>query len=131
MINVRETEIRTELLEIVIEAYRVANDLKNSPVKLKARLVDKAFMVSAQIANAFTALQDDYFETEIQLALDGIDSISDDLIKLETDPTTAKIDFQPFRLILKHEKLELQALLAPSHINDIETLSPKLEKVCI
>ena len=65
MINVRETEIRSESLEIVMEAYKVANNLPDSSINFKSKLVDKAFMVSSRIANAFIALEDHHFETEI------------------------------------------------------------------
>jgi len=131
MINVRETEIRSESLEIVMEAYKVANNLPDSSINFKSKLVDKAFMVSSRIANAFIALEDDHFETEIMLALEGIVSINNDLSQLQIGPPFAKIDLQPFQLLLKNEKIELQELLAASKTNNVDTLTPKLEKVCI
>ena len=131
MINVRETEIRSESLEIVMEAYKVANNLQDSSTNYKGKLVDKAFMVSSRIANAFIALEDDHFETEIRLALEGIASINNDLNQLQIGPPLAKIDLQPFQLLLKNEKTELQSLLAASKANNADILSPKLGKVCI
>ena len=76
MINIRETEIRNESLEIVVETYRVANLITDASKQLlRTKLVDSAFMVSASIAKAFIALQNDEFEADLAHALRGIDSL--------------------------------------------------------
>jgi hypothetical protein len=132
MINLRETEIRNESLEIVIETYRVANLIKDpSKQSLRTQLVDSAFMVSSSVAKAFIALQNDEFEGELAQALSAIVSIMEYLHKIETELLVDKIECQPLRIILGSEQQELQQLLAASQTNSSYTLSPKLEKACI
>ena len=132
MINLRETEIRNESLEIVIETYRVANLITDSSRQsLRTQLVDGAFMVSSSIAKAFIALQNDDFEADLGHALTGIDSLLDSLQEIEAELLLDAIECQPLRIILGSEQQELQQLLAASQTNNSYTLSPKLEKACI
>jgi hypothetical protein len=132
MINLRETEIRNESLEIVVETYRVANLITDSSKQsLRTQLVDDAFMVSSSIAKAFIALQNDDFETDLAHALKGIDSLLESLQKVESESLLDLGECQPLRIILGSEQQELQQLLAASQTNSSYTLSPKLEKVCI
>jgi hypothetical protein len=132
MINLRETEIRNESLEIVIETYRVANLITDpSKQSLRTQLVDSAFMVSSSVAKAFIALQNDEFEGELAQALSAIVSVMEYLHKIETELLVDKIECQPLRIILGSEQQELQQLLAASQTNNSYTLSPKLERACI
>ena len=132
MINLRETEIRNESLEIVVETYRVANLITDSTKQpLRTKLVDGAFMVSASIAKAFIALQNDEFEAELAHALRGIDSLLESLNNIESESLIDFEECQPLRIILGSEQQELQQLLAASQTNNAYTLSPKLEKACI
>jgi hypothetical protein len=74
MINLRETEIRNESLELVVETYRIANLITDQGKQdIRMKLIDCAFMVSSSIAKAFIALQDDQFESDMAQALKGID----------------------------------------------------------
>lgn len=132
MINLRETEIRDESLEIVVETYRVANLITDSSKQpLRTKLVDGAFMVSASIAKAFIALQDDQFEADLVHALEGINSLLQSLHNIEVESLLEVVECQPLRIILGSEQQELQQLLAASQTNNSYTLSPKLEKACI
>ncbi len=132
MINLRETEIRNESLEIVVETYRVANLITDSTKQsLRTKLVDGAFMVSASIAKAFIALQNDQFEADLADALEGIDYLLQSLQKIEVGSLLKVEECQPLRIILGSEQQELQQLLAASQTNSSYTLSPKLEKACI
>lgn len=132
MINLRETEIRNESLEIVVETYRVANLIIDASKQfLRIQLVDSAFMVSASIAKAFVALQDDQFEADLAHALRGIDSLLESLLKIEAESLIDLEECQPLRIILGSEQQELQQLLAASQTYNSYTLSPKLEKACI
>ena len=132
MINLRETEIRNESLEIVIETYRVANLITDASKQwLRIKLVDCAFLVSSSIAKAFIALQDEQFEVDIEHALKGIDSLQDYLLEIESEKLLEVQELQPLRFILGTEQLELQQLLSSSHANNSYTLLPKLERVCI
>jgi hypothetical protein len=132
MINLRETEIRNESLEIVVETYRVANLITDSSKQsLRTKLVDAAFMVSASIAKAFIALQNDQFEADIAHALKEIDSLLESLHKIEAESLLDVEECQPLRIILGSEQQELWQLLAASQTNNSFTLSPKLEKACI
>ena len=132
MINLRETEIRNESLEIVVETYRVANLITDSSKQsLRTKLVDGAFMVSASIAKAFIALQNDQFEADLADALEGIDSLLESLNNIESESLIDFEECQPLRIILGSEQQELQQLLAASQTNNAYTISPKLEKACI
>ena len=132
MINLRETEIRNESLEIVVETYRVANLITDSSKQsLRTQLVDCAFMVSSSIAKAFIALQNDDFEADLAQALAGIDILLEYLHQIESEKLLDLGECQPLRIILGSEKQELQQLLAASQTNNAYTLSPKLEKACI
>ena len=132
MINLRETEIRNESLEIVVETYRVANLITDSSKQsLRTQLVDCAFMVSSSIAKAFIALQNDDFETDLAQALAGIDILLEYLHQIEYEKLLDLGECQPLRIILGSEKQELQQLLAASQTNNSYTISPKLEKACI
>ena len=132
MINLRETEIRNESLEIVVETYRVANLITDSSKQsLRTQLVDRAFMVSSSIAKAFIALQNDDFEADLAQALAGIDILLEYLHQIESEKLLDLVECQPLRIILGSEQQELQQLLAASQSNNSYTLSPKLEKACI
>ena len=132
MINLRETEIRNESLEIVVETYSVANLITDSTKQsLRTKLVDGAFMVSASIAKAFIALQNDEFEADLAHALRGIDSLLESLNNIESESLIDFKECQPLRIILGSEQQELQQLLAASQTNNSYTISPKLEKACI
>lgn len=132
MINLRETEIRNESLEIVVETYRVANLITDSSKQsLRTQLVDHAFMVSSSIAKAFIALQNDEFEAGLAQALAGIDILLEYLHQIESEKLLDLVECQPLRIILGSEQQELQQLLAASQSNNSYTLSPKLEKACI
>jgi hypothetical protein len=132
MINLRETEIRNESLEIVIETYRVASLITDSSKQLlRTQLVDSAFMVSSCVAKAFIAFQNDEFEADLLRALEGIDAVLGYLDKIEFDLLLDKIECQPLRIILGSEQQELLQLLSASQIDNSYTLSPKLEKACI
>ena len=132
MINLRETEIRNESLEIVVETYRVANLITDSSKQsLRTQLVDRAFMVSSSIAKAFIALQNDDFEADLAQALAGIDILLEYLHQIESEKLLDLVECQPLRIILGSEQQELQQLLASSQSNNSYTLSPKLEKACI
>jgi hypothetical protein len=132
MINLRETEIRNESLEIVVETYRVANLITDaSKQSLRIQLVDCAFLVSSSIAKAFIALQNDEFEANLTHALKGIDSLLESLHKIESESLLDLEECQPLRIILGSEQQELQQLLAASQTSNSYTLSPKLEKACI
>jgi len=132
MINLRETEIRNESLEIVVETYRVANLITDSSKQsLRTQLVDCAFMVSSSIAKAFIALQNDDFEADLAQALAGIDILLEYLHQIEYEKLLDLGECQPLRIILGSEKQELQQLLAASQTNNSYTISPKLEKACI
>lgn len=132
MINLRETEIRNESLEIVIETYRVANLIADpSKHSLRTQLVDCAFLVSSSIAKAFIALQEDEFEADITRALEGINSLIAFLHKIETESLLDKAECQPLRIILGSEQEELLHLLAVSQTNNSYTISPRLERACI
>lgn len=132
MINLRETEIRNESLEIVVETYRVANLITDSSKQsLRTQLVDRAFMVSSSIAKAFIALQNDEFEADLAQALAGIDILLEYLHQIESEKLLDLGECQPLRIILGSEQQELQQLLAASQTNNSYNLSPKLEKACI
>ena len=132
MINLRETEIRNESLELVVETYRLAS-LITDPAKhsLRTKLVDCAFMVSSSIAKAFIALQDEEFEREIAQALNGIETILGYLQEIESENLLAISEVQPLQNILDSEEQELSQLLSTSRINNSYAFSPKLEKACI
>ena len=132
MNNLRESEIRKESLDIVVETYKVANLLKNSTKPaFRAKLVNSAFLVSSSIAKAFISLQNDQIEAEIELALKEIETIRKYLVKIETKTLLAAVDLQPLDLLLDREQAELEELLTVSRILNTDAPSPKLEKVCI
>ena len=132
MNNLRESEIRKESLDIVVETYKVANLLKNSTKPaFRAKLVNSAFLVSSSIAKAFICLQNDQIEAEIELALKEIEKIRKYLVKIETNTLLAVADLQPLDLLLDREQAELDELLTVSRVLNTDAPSPKLEKVCI
>jgi hypothetical protein len=132
MNNLRESEIRKESLDIVVETYRVANMLKTSSKPgFRTKLVDSAFLVSSSIAKAFITLQNEQIESEIELALKEIESIRKCLLKIEKKTLLEKTDLHPLSLLLNREQVELEELLIKSRIINAEAPSPKLEKVCI
>jgi len=132
MINLRETEIRNESLELVVEVYRIANLIDDQERhELRMKLIDCAFMVSSSIAKAFIALQDDQFESDMAHALRGIGSISGYLEEIDAENLLDHTEVQPLRDILDSEGRELLQLLSASQINNSYAFSPKLEKVCI
>jgi len=132
MINLRETEIRNESLELVVETYRLAS-LITDPAKhsLRTKLVDFAFRVSSSIAKAFIALQDEQFEADIAQALNGINTILGYLQEIDSENLLTKSEVQLLRNILDSEEHELSQLLSTSRINHSYAFSPKLEKACI
>ena len=132
MNNLRESEIRKESLDIVVETYRVANLLKTTTKPaFRTKLVDSAFLVSSSIAKAFICLQNEQIEAEIELALKEIGIIRQYLVKIGKKTLLGETDLQPLRLFLDREQDELEALLISSRILNADTPSPKLEKVCI
>ena len=132
MNNLRESEIRKESLDIVVETYRVANLLKNTTKPaFRAKLVNSAFLVSSSIAKAFICLQNERIEAEIELALKEIEIIRKYLIKIEAKTLLAVADLRPLGSLLDREQNELEVLLISSRILNADAPSPKLEKVCI
>lgn len=132
MNNLRESEIRKESLDIVVETYTVANLLKTTTKPaFRTKLVDSAFLVSSSIAKAFISLQNEQIEAEIELALKEIETIRKYLVKIEMKTLLAEADLQPLRLLLEREQGELDELLNVSRILNTDAPSPKLEKVCI
>lgn len=132
MINLRETEIRNESLELVVETYRIANLITDQgKYEIRMKLIDAAFMVSSSIAKAFIALQDDQFESDMAQALRGIDSIWGYLEEIVAESLLDDTEVQPLRDILDSEGRELLQLLSTSQINNSYAFTPKLEKVCI
>ena len=132
MVNLRETEIRSESLEIVVETYQVAS-LIIDPSKqvMRTKLVDCAFQVSSSVAKVFIALQDDEVEENITQALSGIDTLSEYLHEIESGSLLDSAEIQPLRIILGAEKQELLLLLADYLSKNSHTISPKLERACI
>jgi dsDNA-specific endonuclease/ATPase MutS2 len=132
MNNHRESEIRKESLDIVVETYRVANLLKScTKPKFRTQLVDSAFLVSSSIAKAFILLQNEKIEEEIGLALKGINKIRKSLVRIEKKSLLNVSDIRPLKALLDSSLDELEALLAASQIRNIDAPSPKLEKACI
>ena len=132
MNNLRESEIRKESLEIVVETYRIANLLnKSTEPAFRTKLVDSAFLVSSSIANAFNFLPDEKIEVEIELALKEIKAIRKYLLMVEKKTVLGEVEIQPLRLLLDGEQDELDELLMSSRILSAYVPLPKLEKVCI
>ena len=132
MNNLRESEIRKESLDIVVETYRVANLLKPcTKPKFRANLVSSAFLVSSSIAKAFIYLQNDKIEAEIGLALKGINKLRKSLVRIEKKSLLNVSDIQPLKVLLASGLDELEELLTASQMLNIDVPSPKLEKVCI
>ena len=132
MNNLRESEIRKEALDIVVETYRVANLLKPcTKPKFRTNLVDSAFLVSSSIAKAFILLQNDKIEAEIISALKGINKLRKSLVKIEKKSLLNIKDILPLKALLERELDELENLLTASQTLNIDAPSPKLEKACI
>lgn len=130
MINVREPEIRNESLELVVEAHLVANQLLSSDCQtLRAQLLDSAFLVSSNVANAFTALQDVQFEAELEAALTSIATMKEYLEYINANHK--HVNFRNLHNIMEEAQEELESVMADTHRINVDFITPKLEKVCI
>ncbi|MEN8250382.1 MAG: four helix bundle protein [Bacteroidota bacterium] len=132
MEKLRESEIRSESLELVVETYRIMQILPESVEhKFKIDFLNISFLISSQIADAFSALQNDQAEDNVKNALKGINDLSDHLKTLDEEKFTAQKELNEIRHLVSRIQEDLEVFLATLQIIKLDRFSPKLEKTCI
>lgn len=132
MVNNRETEIRDESLNLVVETYRAVNSLPNTINQAtRYRLMDGCFSLSAKIAEVFKPAQNESSELTVTNALKKLIETINRVEKIEK-----KFELDPFIMERLHhllEELRVELLFLLSELREInsETYSPKLAVVCI
>ena len=97
MINLRETEIRDESTNLVVESYRLSKLIKGSGKwQIRTKLVDTAFKVSSSIAISFASLQHDEFEAAISLAIDEINQVLTTILEIEGESLIDTSELKPY-----------------------------------
>lgn len=132
MEKLRESEIRNESLQLVVETYRIVQILpEEADQRLKINFLNTSFKVSSVIANAFSALQNDEAEESIKTGLASIDDLKMNISILDKDKLAHENEFNRLKEIITLIQEDLESFLASIQIIKLDKFSPKLEVACI
>ena len=132
MINIREFEIRDEATSLTVAAYQLLSDLAGDIHQdIRTNLVDRSFLVSSLIAEAFRTSHSATAEDDIKLALHRLLELKTEALALENYGLEDLASLEKFIHIAEELQVELTELLSAINLLNAETFSPKIGLACI